>query len=101
MNANSPASGSNNNRVAAPASHPATRTQPVLAPSHIALKDDAPGGQVDEKVLKGYALPAGAAYTRRGTGTFRILKGSQRRRPVPARCTATASTSRTASPAST
>ena len=49
---------------------------PRVAPSQLSLKDDSASGNVDNAVLKGYTLPAGGPYTRRGTGTFRILKGT-------------------------
>ena len=53
---------------------------PVAAPPAAAasstLKVDAAGGQVNETVLKAAALPAGGAYTARGDGTYRVLKGT-------------------------
>ena len=51
-------------------------TGPAAAPSQLALKDDAPGAGADNTVLKGYALPHGGAYTVKGDGTFRTLKGT-------------------------
>ena len=55
----------------------ATSTKaPVLAPSHITLQSDAPGANAVTKIPKGYSLPAGAAYTKQGDGTFRVLKGT-------------------------
>ncbi len=56
---------------------PATgSTGPAAAPSQLALKDDAPGANADNTALKGYALPHGLAYTAKGTGSFRVLKGT-------------------------
>jgi hypothetical protein len=49
-------------------------TPPIAGP-HIALKNDALGANVDQKVLKAAALPAGANFTKAGNGTFRVLKG--------------------------
>jgi hypothetical protein len=48
---------------------------PPVATGSIALKDDAPSGNVNETVLRAAALPPGAPYTRAGDGTFRILAG--------------------------
>jgi hypothetical protein len=51
---------------------------PPVASGSIPLKNDDPAasGAVNESVLKAAALPAGPAYTTRGDGTFRILKGT-------------------------
>jgi hypothetical protein len=54
----------------------AAPSTPPMAPSHIALKDDAPGQNAQNTVPKGFALPPGASYTMRGDGTYRILKGT-------------------------
>lgn len=54
---------------------PATSAPPQAAPS-ITLKNDPASGRINNSVLKAAALPAGAAYTKRGTGTFRVLKGT-------------------------
>jgi hypothetical protein len=48
---------------------------PTASPS-FTLKHDAPAGKVNEDVLKAAALPAGAPYTMRGTGSYRILPGT-------------------------
>ncbi len=53
-----------------------TAAQPAVAPASIALKDDAAGPRVNDNVLKAAALPAGAPYTKKGDGTFRVLKGT-------------------------
>lgn len=57
--------------------HPtvAASAPPVAAPD-IALKSDAPGGNVDDQALSGAALPAGAPYTTAGAGTFQVIRGS-------------------------
>lgn len=64
---------------AAPAGHQQAHNSaggpPVAAPS-MTLKQDAPGANVNESVLKAAALPPGAPYTVAGTGTFRVLKGT-------------------------
>jgi hypothetical protein len=49
---------------------------PPVASSSITLKKDAPGGNINDTVLKAAALPAGASYPIQGDGTFRILKGT-------------------------
>lgn len=54
----------------------AIKVAPPPAGGHIALKDDAPGPNVDETVLRAAALPAGPAYTTKGTGNYRVLKGT-------------------------
>ena len=61
--------------VGAPAHAPRKAAPPVASPS-FTLKKDAPGGSVNDTVLKAAALPAGAAYTAKGDGTFRVLKGT-------------------------
>ncbi len=48
---------------------------PAAAPSSI-IKADPAGGDINPKVLAAAALPAGPAYTLKGAGTFRVLKGS-------------------------
>lgn len=50
-------------------------SSPPAADSHIALKDDAPAGNVDDTALKSAQLPAGAPYAIAGRGTYRVLKG--------------------------
>jgi hypothetical protein len=49
---------------------------PPMASGSMTLKNDAPGANVNDKVLKAAALPPGPAYTMQGDGTFRVLKGS-------------------------
>jgi hypothetical protein len=49
---------------------------PPVASSSMTLKNDAPGGNINDTVLKATALPAGAAYTDVGDGTFHVLKGT-------------------------
>jgi hypothetical protein len=51
---------------------------PPVASGSIPLKNDDPStsGDVNQTVLKSAALPPGAPYTTRGTGTFRMLKGT-------------------------
>jgi hypothetical protein len=49
---------------------------PPTASGSIPLKSDAPGSGSRNTVLSAAALPAGAAYTKTGTGTYRMLKGS-------------------------
>ncbi|MDT4894588.1 MAG: hypothetical protein QOE97_3623 [Pseudonocardiales bacterium] len=51
-------------------------TTPPVADGNIALKSDQPGTDARDTVLKAGALPAGAAYTTKGTGTFTVLKGT-------------------------
>ncbi|SHF82687.1 Protein of unknown function [Jatrophihabitans endophyticus] len=48
---------------------------PPTASSHIPLKGD-DKGQISNDVLKAAQLPAGAAYTKKGNGSFRVLPGS-------------------------
>jgi Protein of unknown function (DUF3152) len=58
----------------APAQQPSS---PPVASGSIPLKDDVAGAsRVNNTVLKAAALPPGPAYTTRGAGTFRILKGT-------------------------
>ena len=49
---------------------------PPPAPKQIPLKGDATSAGDNNVALKGYALPSGPAYTTKGAGTFRILKGT-------------------------
>ena len=51
---------------------------PPVASGSIALKHDdaSSSGEVNNDVLKAAALPAGPAYTVKGDGTFRVLKGT-------------------------
>jgi hypothetical protein len=51
-------------------------TAPVVASSSMTLKQDAPGANANDTVLRAAALPAGPAYTAHGNGTFQVLKGS-------------------------
>ncbi len=55
---------------------PARRVAPPVASSSFTLKNDAPAGSINDTVLKAAALPAGPAYTAKGTGTFRVLHGT-------------------------
>jgi hypothetical protein len=48
---------------------------PPTASGSIALKADRPGAGAQDTALRSVALPAGPPYTKRGAGTFRILKG--------------------------
>jgi hypothetical protein len=52
-------------------------TAPPASPS-FTLKHDIATGRVNPAVLKAAALPPGGAYTVRGNGTFRVLKGTSR-----------------------
>jgi hypothetical protein len=49
---------------------------PPVAAGQIPLKSDQASGDVDNTVLKSAALPAGASYTKRGDGSFRVLPGT-------------------------
>lgn len=51
-------------------------TAPPVASPSVSLKSDTPGANSQDTVLKAAALPAGAKYTVKGAGTFRILKGT-------------------------
>jgi hypothetical protein len=51
-------------------------SSPPQADPSFTLKNDAAQGRVNNSVLKAAALPAGPAYTKRGTGTFRTLRGT-------------------------
>jgi hypothetical protein len=55
---------------------PSTPTAPPTASGNISLKPDLPSADSLDTVLKAAALPAGGAYTRKGDGTFRVLKGA-------------------------
>jgi Protein of unknown function (DUF3152) len=59
-----------------PQSKPHQKAAPPVASSSFTLKNDAAGGRINDTVLKAAALPAGAAYTVKGTGTYRVLKGT-------------------------
>lgn len=61
----------------APAAGPAAPASatPPTAGAHIPLKDDDKGA-FSSGVLRAAALPAGPAYTKDGTGTFRVLPGT-------------------------
>lgn len=50
--------------------------QPAQASSSITLKKDQPGANADNTVLHAAALPPGPSYTVKGSGTFRVLKGT-------------------------
>jgi hypothetical protein len=56
--------------------HHHTATPPPVASSSMTLKEDAPGGNVNDNVLKSAALPPGGQYTMQGQGTFRVLRGT-------------------------
>jgi hypothetical protein len=62
-------------KVAGPVPGVATRPGPPTASGDIPLKSDQPGTGARNTVLSAAALPAGAAYTKTGTGTFRVLPG--------------------------
>ena len=51
-------------------------SSPPPAPKTMPLKGDATGAGDNNTALKGYALPSGPAYTTKGDGTFRVLKGT-------------------------
>jgi Protein of unknown function (DUF3152) len=65
-------SGSGSGAAPAAASTPA----PPTASGEISLKSDQPGSGARNTVLSSAALPAGARYTKTGTGTFRLLPGN-------------------------
>jgi hypothetical protein len=54
---------------------PRATTSASAAPSDISLSSDTPSGNADTSTQKSAALPPGAPYTKRGDGTFRVLKG--------------------------
>jgi Protein of unknown function (DUF3152) len=54
---------------------PSSRPAPPTASGEIPLKSDQPASGARNTVLSSAALPAGAAYTKTGTGTFRVLPG--------------------------
>lgn len=54
---------------------PSSPTAPPTASGSIALKADRPGAGANDTALRSAALPAGKPYTKRGDGTFRVLKG--------------------------
>jgi hypothetical protein len=64
--------------VAGVAAGPKTTTpsSPPTASGSISLKQDNASGNINPTVLKAAALPPGPAYTMKGTGTFRVLKGT-------------------------
>jgi hypothetical protein len=49
---------------------------PPVASASISLKSDTPGADARNTVLKAAALPPGPAYTTKGDGTFRVVKGT-------------------------
>jgi hypothetical protein len=49
---------------------------PPIASSSMALKNDAPAGNVNDNVLKVGALPPGPPYPMHGDGTYVVLNGS-------------------------
>jgi Protein of unknown function (DUF3152) len=57
-------------------SAPRQKAGPPVASSSFTLKNDAAAGRINDSVLKAAALPAGPAYTVKGAGTFRVLKGT-------------------------
>jgi hypothetical protein len=59
-----------------PAPSAASTPAPPTASGNISLKSDQPGSGARNTVLSAAALPAGAEYTKTGTGTFRLLPGS-------------------------
>ncbi|WP_375481778.1 DUF3152 domain-containing protein [uncultured Jatrophihabitans sp.] len=58
------------------ASASARRASPPPAPAEMPLKGDVTGAGDNSQALKGYALPNGPAYTTKGAGTFRVLRGT-------------------------
>jgi hypothetical protein len=61
-----------------PAGTHAATTPPPEAVGHTTLTPDQPGANARNTALKAAALPAGPAYTAKGTGTFRILPGTSK-----------------------
>jgi hypothetical protein len=57
-------------------SSPHQKAGPPIASSSFTLKNDAAAGRINDSVLKAAALPAGPAYTVKGAGTYRVLKGT-------------------------
>lgn len=51
-------------------------SSPPVAPKSITMKKDTPQGKAYQQAIKHAALPAGAPYTKAGTGTFRVLQGT-------------------------
>ena len=60
-----------------PKQGPPVAAGPPTASGDIALKSDSANGNVNNTALSSAALPAGAAYTTTGAGTFRTLPGNQ------------------------
>jgi uncharacterized protein DUF3152 len=65
----------------APAGHPQAQgpgnaVAPPAAAASQTLKVDDVAGRINSKALAAAALPAGPAYTAKGDGTFRVLKGT-------------------------
>jgi hypothetical protein len=58
-----------------PTSH---ASSPPVAPSSIPLKSDVADGAAYKQAMKAAALPSGGAYTKAGTGTFRIVPGTSK-----------------------
>lgn len=65
-------------QVVASSAHAAGRTvsRPPVASGNSQLKVDRPGATSQNEALASDALPAGAIYTQRGAGTFRVLPGA-------------------------
>ena len=61
--------------TATPSRHSVAPSAPPVAQGDTPLKADEPQGDVNDTALKADALPAGAAYTVTGKGTFRVLPG--------------------------
>lgn len=59
-----------------PKQGPPVAAAPPTASGDIALKSDSANGNVNNTALSSAALPAGAAYTTTGAGTFRTLPGT-------------------------
>jgi hypothetical protein len=70
-----PATGASGNQQTSQANQ---NTPPPVASASVSLKSDTPGANSFDTVLKSAALPAGAKYTVKGAGTFRVLKGTGR-----------------------
>jgi hypothetical protein len=79
-----PAGNPSPNRAALSTGHSHAAPQPAAKPTAAAkptttVKSDAPPAGSHDSALKAAALPPGASYTRHGTGTFRVLKGTTKK----------------------
>lgn len=55
---------------------PAGAPPPPVASGNTSIKQDQASGSINAQVLKGAALPAGPAYTIKGTGKYTVVKGT-------------------------